>query len=664
MTDTHYKAIQTIPERCRVCYTCVRECPAKAIKIDEGQALVVHERCIGCGNCVRVCSQNAKVVIDSMQPVKRLLEGDKPVAAIIAPSFPSEFTEYDHKTFVGMLRGVGFKWVNEVAFGADLVAKKYKQMLAENSGSWIATTCPAVVLYIEKYFPDLLENLAPIVSPMIAIARVLKHMHGDDIRVVFVGPCTSKKREGVDRDLNDEVDEVLTFIELRNLFEEKELEPDKIEPADFDTPHAGFGALFPLSGGMLQAANLHEDLIQDDIVSANGGQFSEAVREFAAGDMNTQLLELLACDGCIMGAGTQSCEPIFRRRARISTYTRECVAKRDKELWQSELDKYENLDLSRSYSNRDQRITTPDNDVIRAILEKMGKLTDKDELNCGACGYETCRDHAEAIHKGLAESEMCLPHTIDRLNSTVADLEDSNCRLADTQDALMQSERLASMGQLAAGIAHEVNNPLGVVLMYAHLMIDDLDKDSEHLKDAQVIAEQADRCKKIVAGLLHFARQNKVLREPTDIPHLIDRCVQAVACPENIEITVTNKMNYPEADVDADQILQVLVNLVSNAYAAMTDGGTLEIELTDTEDTIAIAVKDNGVGIAPEHRSKIFEPFFTTKQLGKGTGLGLAVTYGIVKMHRGDLQMTSNHEPKEGPTGTVFTIKLPRKEEV
>ncbi|HEC03912.1 MAG TPA: histidine kinase, partial [Phycisphaerales bacterium] len=282
---------------------------------------------------------------------------------------------------------------------------------------------------------------------------------------------------------------------------------------------------------------------------------------------------------------------------------------------------------------------------------------------CGACGYETCREHAVAIHKGLAECEMCLPYTIDKLNEAVAELEESHKELASTQEALMQSERLASMGQLAAGIAHEVNNPLGVVLMYAHLMLDGLEEDCQQKEDARMIVEQADRCKKIVAGLLHFARQNKVLREPTDLADLLEKAVRAVVKPRNITLAVNHNLANPAADLDANQILQVLTNIISNAYAAMPDGGTLTITTSDTDDAVTIAVSDTGTGISQDHRKKIFEPFFTTKQIGRGTGLGLAVSYGIVKMHHGQITVDSNDNADAGPTGTTFTIQLPRKEE-
>jgi len=653
-----FKAVRTAPDRCRVCYTCVRECPAKAIRIIDGQATVLHDRCIGCGNCVRVCSQGAKVITDSTGAVRDLLRGRRPVTAIVAPSFPAEFAEFDYRVLVGMIRALGFARVNEVAFGADLVADRYRRLLEEESGPFIATSCPAVVLYVEKYHPDLIERLAPIVSPMAAAARALRERAVEEIRVVFIGPCTAKKIESRDGLIADEIDEVLTFAELRRMFAEAGLEPEGTAPSDFDPPRGGLGSLFPLHGGLLQAADLKEDLLTGDVVTASGRGFTSAIEEFRTGGMRTRLLEILACNGCIMGAGMATDAPLFRRRSRVSDYARDRAG--EAAGGEDPRTVFRDLDLSRSYSNLDQRLDQPAGEEITVILERMGKYKPEDELNCGACGYPSCRDHAVAILKGLAESEMCLPYTIDRLNLTVGELARSNRELAAAQEALMQSERLASMGQLAAGIAHEVNNPLGVVLMYAHLMLDDLKEESRLKSDARTIVEQADRCKKIVNGLLHFSRQNKVLREPVDIRELVAGSRRMVVKPENVAIETEDRMENPVAEVDREQLLQVLTNLLSNSLAALPDGGRITIATADEPRSVIITVSDTGVGIPEENLAKIFEPFFTTKQIGRGTGLGLAVTYGIIKMHRGEISVESNADPGAGPTGTTFTVRLPR----
>jgi signal transduction histidine kinase len=180
-------------------------------------------------------------------------------------------------------------------------------------------------------------------------------------------------------------------------------------------------------------------------------------------------------------------------------------------------------------------------------------------------------------------------------------------------------------------------------------------------EDLSMIAEQADRCKKIVAGLLNFARQNKVMLEPTSILDVVDRTLRTVPRPDGVDVTLEHEVDDPVADLDADQIVQVLSNLVSNAYAAMDGSGELSIRTLGDGESIKVIVSDTGSGISEENVQKIFEPFFTTKQIGLGTGLGLAVTYGIVKMHHGDITVESNDDPARGPTGTTFTVTLPRK---
>jgi signal transduction histidine kinase/iron only hydrogenase large subunit-like protein len=654
--------VTTIKEQCRVCYTCVRDCPAKAIRIADGQAEVISERCIGCGNCVRVCTQKAKQVMSSTAEVEALLAGPAPVAACIAPSFPAEFTEVPYERLVGMVRALGFAYVNEVAFGADLVAGEYRKLLAETNGQrWIATTCPALVAYVERYHPTIVDRLAPIVSPMVALARALRRLHGGDLKVVFIGPCIAKKGEAVAEPVEDEVDAVITFTELRELFAAHELTTEGAQPSEFDPPRAGAGALFPISRGILQAAAISEDLLTGDVIAADGrSSFVEAIKEFETGDLNARLLEVLCCHGCIMGSGMSTQEPLFSRRASVSQHVRRRTGALDLSQWRADMDAFADLNLRRTFAANDQRVPPPSDEELAGILARLGKLKPEDELNCGACGYDTCREHAIAIHRGLAETEMCLPYNIDQLRTTVQELALSHEQLANAQEALMQSEKLASMGQLAAGIAHEVNNPLGVVLMYAHLLLDEAGEDQALRGDLTMIAEQADRCKKIVSGLLNFARQTKVLAEATDLRELVERSLRSAPAPASIAIKVEADLEDPMADLDPNQVTQVLTNLFTNSYAAMPDGGTLTVRVEGDETDVRLIVADTGVGIPQENLNKIFEPFFTTKQIGKGTGLGLAVTYGIVKMHRGDIQVSSNADPAAGPTGTTFTVTLPR----
>ncbi len=652
----HKQLVFTVKDRCRVCYTCLRECPVKAIKIINGQAMVISERCIGCGNCVKVCRQKAKTFLKQTDEVDQLLQTNARIAACLAPSFPAEFTEIeDYKVLVGMLKSLGFEYVVEVAFGADLVAAAYKEMYRNNNGKGVITSdCPAIVYYVEHYLPELVENLAPIVSPMVALTRMLRKKHGEDLQIVFIGPCYAKKAE------SDEVNFALSFQELRELLAERNIKPENIEPVEFDPPHAGKGSIFPVTHGLLQNMKIEDDITKGDVIVAEGRvNFKEALAEFAQGGLKARHLELLCCEGCIMGPGMSDEGKKFMRRSSISSYVADKLRNFDEESWQEQMAKWADLDLSTYFTPMDRRTPTPMNDEIAEVLKNMGKHTEQDYMDCGACGYDTCIEHAIAVVQGLAEDEMCLPYTIEQLHKSIENLNVTNIELATAREALKQSEKLAHMGQLSAGIAHEINNPLGVITMYSNLLLDEI-KDETTKHDLKLIVEQADRCRKIVGGLLNFARKNQVRLTETNLEQFVNKSIKSIIVPENISIQLDVEMNDPYVFLDQDQMMQVLTNLEKNAIEAMEDGGELKIQLREHNGDVEVNITDSGTGISEENMEKVFTPFFTTKEVGKGTGLGLPLCYGIVKMHKGKINVQSNDDPDRGATGTTFTVRLPR----
>jgi len=217
------------------------------------------------------------------------------------------------------------------------------------------------------------------------------------------------------------------------------------------------------------------------------------------------------------------------------------------------------------------------------------------------------------------------------------------------------------MGQLSAGIAHELNNPLGIISMYSNILKEETAPDNPIIDDLDLIAEQADRCKKIVGGLLNFARKNQVNTEETDIVEFCRHSLQSVIIPPNIVSEFVSGNEFLHAFIDKDQMMQVLTNLEKNAIDAMPDGGVLSIKIEDLGNDFRIIVSDNGCGISKENMDKIFTPFFTTKEIGKGTGMGLPLVYGIIKMHKGKITVESNTNIENGITGTQFILKLPKK---
>jgi len=651
--------VYTIKELCRTCYTCVRECPAKAIRIVGGQAEVIDERCIACGNCTKVCSQGAKVFLNTTDRVVKLLENESKVAAIIAPSFPAEFFDIpDYHVLIGMIKSLGFEFVAEVSFGADLVADRYKKLVSEEKNFYISSDCPSIVNYVKFYHPSLVDNLAPVVSPMVAMSRVVREKYGRNTKIVFIGPCVAKKAE------SSEIDEAITFTELREMLSDRGIMPETTISTDFDPPVGGRGAIFPVARGLLQTAKISDNAITGNMIAAEGRiDFQGALKEFEAGLIKNQHMELLCCEGCIMGPGLSKNGKQYNRRSLVSSYANSKMQNIDQDNWQKSFDEFAELDLSIRHKPEDHRIESLNEEDVKDILIKMGKKTKKDQLDCGACGYESCVEHAIAIKKGLAEVEMCLPYTIEKLHKSVKELALSNEKLSSMKQALKQSEKLAHMGQLSAGIAHELNNPLGVVIMYSNILLEESNAGDPVREDLKLIVDQAGRCKKIVAGLLNFARKNQVNHQLVSIVDLVNHSLESLIIPSGVKIIIDNRTTTPEAMLDQEQMMQVITNLIKNAFDAMPSGGKINIKMEDTLSDVIIVISDTGTGIKEEDRAKIFEPFFTTKSIGQGTGLGLATAYGIVKMHKGQITADSNNNPAKGVTGTSFKIVLPRRKE-
>jgi signal transduction histidine kinase len=261
-----------------------------------------------------------------------------------------------------------------------------------------------------------------------------------------------------------------------------------------------------------------------------------------------------------------------------------------------------------------------------------------------------------------AAAALRLTRLYERLQARNRELNEAMRELQETQDQLIQKEKLASVGQLAAGVAHEVNNPLSSILLYADVLRQEIpDENTQQHKDLQLILKEAMRCRTIVNDLLSFSRQNEVLARPTDLNALLEEMVQEIGIQErfqNVEIQFDLDAGLPMIEADPSQLHQVFCNLMNNAADAMPDGGTLTLRTRKGSwpGSIVAEVQDTGEGISEENMKKLFTPFFTTKPLGKGTGLGLAIIYGIVKMHRGQIGVQS-----EVGQGTTFTVTLQEK---
>ncbi|MCX6150117.1 MAG: ATP-binding protein [Ignavibacteriales bacterium] len=647
--------VTTISQRCKRCYSCIRECPARAIRVENGQAVVIEERCISCGHCVKVCSQHAKQIKSDVEFLESILATKKAVA-IVAPSFAASFPD-DYSKIPAALKKLGFIQVIETAFGADLVSQLYAKDLEEADGKTIiSSACPAVYNLIEKYFIQLVPNLAKIVSPMIAMGRYLKTNFGEDTQVVFIGPCVAKKSEYTDEQVKGAIDVVLTFTELKNVFQQKMINLSELNEMEFDPPHSLMGKSFPLAGGLLKTANISNDILAKEIIVVEGkDKVVEIINEVAANNINSKLIDILFCEGCISGPAIASDLNYYSKREKVIKYIDEKINLADKQIWKSNIYNSRNINLRRQFVPKNQRKPMPTEEKIIEILARSNKFTKQDELNCTACGYETCREYAINIAKDLAEDDMCLPYLIDKLEKAYDELK-------TTQEQLHATEKLASIGQLAAGVAHEINNPLGTIMLYSSMLNKELSKNeqnAQHSDDLNLIIEEAKRCKNIVANLLNFARQGKLKLTEVNVLDIISSIVKTIFINpqyKGISITLHVDIDEPVIQADADQIKQVFLNVINNACEALDEiqNKKIEVSIYKSDAYLTVDIKDNGNGIRKENMAKLFTPFFTTKKMGKGTGLGLPITYGIIKMHRGDIKVKS-----EVGDGTTFTIKLP-----
>lgn len=408
--------ISTIEASCRDCYKCVRSCPVKAIRVTGGHAEVVENRCIADGHCVLVCPQQAKKVADGKGLVRDFLLAKQKLAASVAPSFVALDGSSDPGRLVSALHKLGFDYVAETAEAAELVAREHLKLVTEAEGEpLISSCCPVVVNLIERYYPQLIKYLAPVVSPMIAHGRLLKAVYGADVKVVFIGPCIGKKDEYRRAELQGSIDAVLTFHELKAMLAEEGIDPAREEPADFDRS-GGTARVFPTPGGLAKTARLNTDLLAEEVLTIDG---LEAVIDFLArfeeDKSGLRLVELLACrGGCLMGPGLESNLGLYNRRQRLLDYARSRRPAADKPMPGGESpavkDESEGSFLLTDYAKRKLNIPAPSEEAIRRVLSQTGKTKPEDELNCGACGYNSCREKAVAVLEGMAEIDMCIPY--------------------------------------------------------------------------------------------------------------------------------------------------------------------------------------------------------------------------------------------------------------
>lgn len=501
--------VEILKDKCNLSYSCVRVCPVNAIEVkaNRNYAKIISDRCIGCGSCTSVCPEDAIVYRDSKFEAKELLKSKEKKVAIVAPTISGEFHDItDYRKFVQMIKLMGFDYVNEVSFGADIIALKYAELFKNFKGKYyITSVCPVVVSNIQKFQPELVDNLAPLVSPMIATAKIARELYGEESKVIYIGPCIDSKDEALLFDKSSKIDSVLTFQELRELFDEFNIKESKVEYAEFDPPIGYKGSLFPIANGLLQAANISEDLLEGEVITAEGKMnMLNATRQFHKdSDTIKKHFNLYYCEGCLMGPGTSRNGEKFIRRTLVTDYATKRLKGFDKNKWKAEIDKYWNLNYSRSFKKDNQRIEMPSEERISEILKAIGKDDKNPDLGCNACGYNTCRDFAIAVAKGLAKVDMCLTFSLRNRHDYIKALKSTNEKLAQTQKALQESEKVAQKEKEAAKEASDTVGrmlqklPSGVVIIDQKLKI--IHSNNSFI---EMLGEEAKSIDEVIPGLI------------------------------------------------------------------------------------------------------------------------------------------------------------------
>ncbi|MGL4800429.1 MAG: [Fe-Fe] hydrogenase large subunit C-terminal domain-containing protein [Cellulosilyticaceae bacterium] len=424
---------------CKNCYKCVRTCSVKAIEIKDDRASIIPERCIACGHCLVVCPQNARDVKSSLKAVMGAIAEGVEVVVSLAPSYRGYYEESGK--FIAALRALGFSRIEETARGAEIVSKAYEDYILHTEQTELITTCcPSTVRLIERYYTDLMPVLIPIVSPMIAHGRVMK-AENKEAYTVFIGPCISKICESLSDELAQDIDAVLTFDEVMAYLHEKGIDYKKLVDEEPDHVGTARGNRYPVVGGVLNGIRGTLEKKHLEVLRVHGmTQCTEVLEVLRAGKLKNVCIEMNICnESCLQGPGGHNQEgSVFTR---IQTLGR-LLRQQSKEAVPSE---DVEVPLDRHFKNKQVTIYKGTEEELTAVLESMGKYEKKDELNCGACGYNTCRDKAVAVINGMSQIDMCLPYTrsiAERLSNEIFHnspnsilILDKKCRLIDMNPA-------------------------------------------------------------------------------------------------------------------------------------------------------------------------------------------------------------------------------------
>ena len=389
---------------CKNCYKCIRHCPVKAIRFSGNQAHIIGNECILCGQCFVVCPQNAKEIVDETEKVKVFLQSGDPVIVSLAPSFIANYEGVGINAMRKALKQLGFYDVEETAIGATIVKTEYERMLKEDERDVIITSCcHSINLLIQKHYPQALEYLADVVSPMQAHCKDIKSRF-TNAKTVFIGPCVAKKDEA--EHYEGIVDAVLTFEELTEWFKSENIVLEK----EMDNDICSRARFFPTTGGILKT--MAQDIPGYTYLALDGVENCiAALKDIIDGKVHKCFIEMSACVGSCVGG------PVMEKYHHSSSVKDFIAVSGYAGTKDFEVSQPKAVELKKNFSYIEQRSQMPTDMEIMNVLRQMGKFKPSQELNCGSCGYNTCREKAIAILQGKAEISMCLPFLKDKAES-------------------------------------------------------------------------------------------------------------------------------------------------------------------------------------------------------------------------------------------------------
>ena len=472
--------------KCRHCYKCVRNCEIKAISVLGGRAVILEDHCVLCGHCLAVCPQEAKTLTSELGQVKAMLRSGERVAAQLAPLYMGLM---DYQT-IGQVRSallkLGFADVFETAEGAAAVTEEYLRLIdAGEMDNIITTCCPAVNDLIEMYHPSLVPLLAPVVSPMIASGRIIKQRLGQDTRVVFIGPCIAKRKEAKDPRHDHDVDAVISFSDLKQWLKEESIciRDCEDEPFPFDP---AVNRRYPVTGGVLASVqaglrdrpeNRYRQLYVHGLHNC-----IELCHDLEEGSLHHCIIEMNSCEnGCVKGPALSK-EGVYPYKIKLDIEDAiPTEAPEESALRRS----MANVSFGKKFENRALRDLMPDEEEIRSILAKTGKFSAEDELNCGACGYPSCREKAIAVFQGKAELEMCIPFLTTQAESMANTILKESPNAVIIADAAQRILEYSDVGERFFGVKREQ-----ALKMFLVELIDPTDSENVYMTHKNIYGKK------------------------------------------------------------------------------------------------------------------------------------------------------------------------------